>query len=159
MNWDAAGAIAEIVGAFGVIASLLYLATQIKATSISAKVDAKLTTTGFLTQFNHNFINDPELYDVWLRANKGTQNFSREELSRFTNLNFTAGWLFSAAHYQKRVGTLEAGEWFELEAMMKYYLKNQGVTEWWQKYAASRFDPNYVEYVNQSILEGSSDAA
>ena len=90
MNWDAAGAIGEIVGALGVMASLLYLATQIKTASVSAKVDAKLTTTGFLTQFNHNFISDPGLYHFWLRAHKGTQEFTREELARFTNLNFTA---------------------------------------------------------------------
>ena len=31
MNWDAIGAIAELLGAVGVIASLVYLATQISA--------------------------------------------------------------------------------------------------------------------------------
>jgi len=30
MNWDAVGAIAELLGAIGVIASLVYLATQIR---------------------------------------------------------------------------------------------------------------------------------
>jgi hypothetical protein len=30
MNWDAIGAIAELLGAIGVIASLVYLATQIQ---------------------------------------------------------------------------------------------------------------------------------
>ena len=30
MNWDAIGAIAELLGAVGVIASLVYLATQIR---------------------------------------------------------------------------------------------------------------------------------
>jgi hypothetical protein len=30
MNWDAIGAIAELLGAIGVIASLVYLATQIR---------------------------------------------------------------------------------------------------------------------------------
>ncbi len=30
MNWDAIGAIAELLGAVGVIASLIYLATQIR---------------------------------------------------------------------------------------------------------------------------------
>lgn len=30
MNWDAIGAIAELLGAIGVIVSLVYLATQIR---------------------------------------------------------------------------------------------------------------------------------
>lgn len=31
MNWDALGAIAELVGAIAVVASLLYLAVQVRA--------------------------------------------------------------------------------------------------------------------------------
>ena len=120
MNWEAAGALA-------VMASLIYLATQIKASSISSKIEARLTTTGFMTQFNDYFIREPELYDLWTRAHKGTQNSSSQELARFINLNFNAVWFFSAGHYQKRMGTLEAGEWFELEAMMSYFLSNEGV--------------------------------
>lgn len=159
MNWEAAGAIGEIVGAFGVIASLLYLATQIRSASISSKVDARLTTTGFMTQFNDNFINNPELYKIWRRAHQGTQDFSEDELTRFTNLNFNAVWLFSAAHYQRRMGTLGTGDWFELEAMMNYYLKNRGVIEWWHRFADSRVDPELVRYVNESIYHQNSDHA
>jgi hypothetical protein len=36
MNWDAIGAIAELLGAIGVIASLVYLAGQIRFIEISA---------------------------------------------------------------------------------------------------------------------------
>ena len=153
MNWEAAGAIGEIVGALGVMASLLYLATQIKASSISSKVEAKLTTTGFMTGFNSNFINDPELYDIWTRAHKGVEDFTPQELARFTNLNFNAVWFFSAAHYQKRMGTLGSGEWFELQAMMEYYLSNKGVRDWWERFAASRVDPHYVQYVEAEIYK------
>ncbi len=37
MNWDAVGAIAEVGGAFGVIATLLYLAVQIRHSSKSER--------------------------------------------------------------------------------------------------------------------------
>ena len=40
MNWDAIGAIGEIVGAAAVVASLLYLATQFRASSREAKASA-----------------------------------------------------------------------------------------------------------------------
>ncbi len=38
MNWDAIGAIAELLGAVGVIASLVYLATQIRGSREATKV-------------------------------------------------------------------------------------------------------------------------
>ncbi len=37
MNWDAIGAIAELLGAIGVIASLVYLATQIRQNTRSVR--------------------------------------------------------------------------------------------------------------------------
>ena len=40
MNWEAIGAIAEAVGAAGVIASLVYLGSQIRSSTRAAKVTA-----------------------------------------------------------------------------------------------------------------------
>ena len=42
MNWDAIGAIAELVGAVGVVASLLYVATQVRTSNRASAVQAKL---------------------------------------------------------------------------------------------------------------------
>ena len=41
MDWDAVGAIAEMFGAFGVIATLLYLATQIRQSKKLLDDDAR----------------------------------------------------------------------------------------------------------------------
>ncbi len=38
MNWDAIGAIAELLGAIGVIGSLVYLATQLKASTQASQL-------------------------------------------------------------------------------------------------------------------------
>jgi hypothetical protein len=40
MNWEAIGAIGETVGALGVVISLLYLATQLRHSSRTAKASA-----------------------------------------------------------------------------------------------------------------------
>ena len=40
MNWDAIGAVGEVVGAAGVVFSLVYLATQIRSSSKQANADA-----------------------------------------------------------------------------------------------------------------------
>ena len=141
------------MGAIGVIASLVYLATQIKSASIAAKVDARLTTTGFMTEFNNYFIRDTEIYALWNRARKDSAGFDDDEFARFSNLNMNAFWLFSAAHYQKRMGTLDPGDWFELESIMKFFIQNEGVHAWWKRFATSRFDPLFVEYVNSRLPE------
>ncbi|MEC7418977.1 MAG: hypothetical protein VX659_02865, partial [Pseudomonadota bacterium] len=40
MNWDAAGAIGEIVGALAVVMSLIYLASQIRIQNREAKISS-----------------------------------------------------------------------------------------------------------------------
>ena len=40
MNWDAIGAVSEIVGAFAVVVSLLYLAVQVKQGAALSKADS-----------------------------------------------------------------------------------------------------------------------
>lgn len=40
MNWDAIGAVAEAVGAAGVILSLIYLALQIQRATVTANASA-----------------------------------------------------------------------------------------------------------------------
>jgi hypothetical protein len=51
VNWDAVGAVAELVGASGVIASLLYLAVQVRASTRASLVDAKLESARLLNDF------------------------------------------------------------------------------------------------------------
>ena len=49
MNWDAIAAIAELAGAIGVIASLIYLARQIRQSNATDKLTA---TLGVQTSYN-----------------------------------------------------------------------------------------------------------
>ena len=50
MNWEAVGAAAELLGAIGVIASLLYLATQIRQSTRTARDTA---LRAMVTGVNH----------------------------------------------------------------------------------------------------------
>ena len=43
MNWEAIGAIGEILGALGVVITLAYLATQIQQNTLTSKVESKVS--------------------------------------------------------------------------------------------------------------------
>ncbi len=153
MSWDAVGAIAETLGALGVIASLIYLATQLRSNAVASAVEAKLATTRFLTDFNRDLINDPELYDLWDRGGGDLDSLERSEFVRFSNLNLNAFWFFSAGHFQKRVGKLENNDFYEMESIMKFWISRPGVGSWWSKYGRDRYNPEFVAYVDNLIRE------
>jgi hypothetical protein len=62
VNWDAIGAIAELLGAVGVIASLVYLATQIRQSREQMSQNTRALRAGTYQQFLdgvHTKINSP----------------------------------------------------------------------------------------------------
>ena len=135
------GAIGEILGALGVVFSLLYLAGQLRSNAVASAVEAKLATTRFLTEFNRDFINDPDLYDLWDRGATDADSLDRSEFIRFSNLNLNAFWSFSAGHFQKRVGRLDNKEFFEMESIMQFWVSRPGIRSWWSKYGRKRYNP------------------
>ncbi len=75
MNWDAIGAIAELLGAVGVIASLVYLATQIRhsreqMSQTSKQLEASTTAATFQVRAVPNtvMIQDPEIARIYTRS-------------------------------------------------------------------------------------------
>ncbi|MBW2498391.1 MAG: hypothetical protein JRF61_14050, partial [Deltaproteobacteria bacterium] len=67
MNWDAIGAIAELLGAVGVIASLVYLATQIRQSRQQMQENTRALRAGTYQDFQrkvddafNRLIVDPE---------------------------------------------------------------------------------------------------
>ena len=150
MNWEAIGAVGETLGALGVIISLVYLATQLKSNAVASAVEAKLATTKFMTDFNRDFIMDPDLYKLWDRGSKNPNDLTSDEFQRFSNLNLNAFWFFSASFYQLQVGKLEPGDLFELEKIMAFWLSRPGVRDWWSKFGSTRYNEDFVDYVRNN---------
>jgi len=61
MNWDAIGATREIIGAFAVLATLLYLASQIRQTNEISRFGTAKDIFYKFDSLNDRLIADPEL--------------------------------------------------------------------------------------------------
>ncbi len=85
MNWDAIGAIGEVVGGVAVIATLLYLAVQIRQNARSVRNAASLSVNEGLAEINRRVSNDPEFADLWLRGRKDYRGLTDVERMRFAS--------------------------------------------------------------------------
>jgi hypothetical protein len=151
MNWDALGAFAELVGAAGVIGSLLYLAAQVRTSNRAAAVQAKLESTRLLNDFMDLLIQRPELNQLMLKGRKGLDSLSPDEYHQFSNISLKAFWFFSAGHFQFRRGTLAESDWFELQAVIDYWLRSQGCRDWWRKLGRSMYGDEFAAFVESEI--------
>ena len=86
MNWDAIGAVGELLGASAVLITLIYLAVQIRQnTSAVATATYESTMTGF-NDINIVVAGNPALASVLDRGCQNPDSLSTEEVVQFNFL-------------------------------------------------------------------------
>jgi hypothetical protein len=151
MNWEAIGAISETIGAAGVIAMLLFLSLQVRASTRVSAVESKLVSASFQIDFLRSLIQDPELQEILLRGRKDPTSLSVEEYYRFSNLVHIAFGSFSAAHFQFRQGAVSESDFFENLITIRYFLNSAGGLQWWGKIGKYMFGPDFVAVIEAEI--------
>jgi hypothetical protein len=131
MNWDALGAIGEIVGAAGVIVSLLYLASQVRSNS---------------RQLRH-------AGDVWTRGLSGLDALrDDEELVRFSSMLLQAFWAYEEVLHYHQTGDIEEWAWTHAKAPVENFMRTPGFQEWW-RLRKDWFSEDFQEFVDASMPE------
>ena len=140
MNWDAIGAIAETLGAVGVIASLVYLATQIRHSREQMRENTRaVRASGYQTFFQNldevatRSSSSPEMAHA---VRIGMADFDQlDEEGRYFFNNWIIGVLlaFENGHYQYRTGILEEDRWRILHPMIAAAVVSPGVRQWWRQ--------------------------
>jgi hypothetical protein len=69
MNWEAIGAVGEIVGAVAVVATLLYLASQTRHTRTAVESSANIGTAEAHSRFRQALMTNADLADLLARVN------------------------------------------------------------------------------------------
>ena len=160
MNWEVVSAVAEAVGAAGVIASLIYLAIQVRASTRASEVESKLASSRMYTDFIAMLVKSPELNDLFLKGRKDIELLDHDEYLRFSNLAMIAFSFFSAAYFQYNKRTLSDADWYELRAIVRYWLIGQGSRDWWGKIGHMSFDKPFRDFIESEMagLDEAEDA-
>lgn len=157
MNWEAVGAIGEVIGAIGVILSLVYLGTQIRHSarqmgehSRALRVAAIDQVAASFSRFRDPLIRDREIAELWLR---GTRDYAGlDEVDKIR-----AGRLFQElffAHqnvYSRFVeGATTEASWVDQKQAIAANLRNPGIQTWWREARAIYADD--FEEVVEALL-------
>ena len=74
MNWEMISAVGQMLGAIGVIISIIYLAAQIRNQNKESQRAAMNVLTTHWSDLNRTLVDNPDLAVLWLRA---LQSFRR----------------------------------------------------------------------------------
>ena len=152
MNWEAIATIAEIIGAVGVIASLVYLAVQIRDNTRSSRIQQQHESTRQFVDFMDILLLNPELAALHDKGRDSPESLDSVELVRFRRLLLRGFWYFSAQYHQYTLGALGEDEWSESARIIRSYLAHVGVQDWWfNANGRSYVSPSFADYVDREL--------
>jgi hypothetical protein len=151
INWDALGAIGEIVGALAVVLTIFYLSTQVKQNTAQSE---RVENQDFLNRWSdlsRMMVTDENLMSLWLKGLKDHQSLSEEDWAKFKILyTDLTGWLSS--HWQNRDRLTEdsgAAIFTEYHA----YWRVQPSGEYWWKLLSDNFPQDFCREVDRKTLQ------
>ena len=133
MNWGALGAIGEILGAAGVIVSLLYLAGQVRNNSRQLRHAAAQAVLDKLNGLIGQLAFTAGAGDVWTRGLSGLDALETdEELVRFSSMLLQAFWAYEEVLHYHKAGVIEEWAWIHAKAPVEHFMRTPGFQQWWQ---------------------------
>ena len=155
MNWEAIGAVGELVGAAAVFISLLYLATQIKDSRRSDQIVASATLSTTIDDWVRGLVQDKELCDLYVRGLTEYQLLDKSEKIRFSLLiyqflrNVEAGWI------QTNSGVIDKSYWLGVENSIVPIVGSEGGRRALDKHQHS-LGPEFVAAVRDMLGDPSA---
>ncbi len=140
----------SVAAAVGQIASILYLARQLKQSTQALCVATYQGDVENSIAILSPFYSSVEAGDLQLRAHQDPKSLSPAEALRWDNYMLCAIRQFDSLYYQFRVGTLESDLWIGYQAAFAARLRHGGWRDWFEAHQAF-FSPALGELVRKIV--------
>ncbi|HEY5647735.1 MAG TPA: hypothetical protein VIS76_17425 [Pseudomonadales bacterium] len=143
MNWEAVGAIAELVAALTVIVTLVYLSAQIRQNTEAVRHSTARAVMEDATRWQFSLINDPDVARIYLAGLRNGLDSPADRL-RFNML------MRALIEHWNHV--FKFGEEMDLPAV-DYVLSQVGAASYWRRNVSKRLEPGFIDFINARLNE------
>ena len=144
MNWDALGAIAEVIGGLGVILTLIYLSIQIRGSNRVASAQSRQSISEFglsVSKFR------AENADRVAKINSGEALTEGEK--EFQYWNHMQMLLFAETYFhQHELGLMPDSHWRGFANFIVNYFDTRGFKDFWDEVGPS-FSEDFSEWISE----------
>lgn len=151
MNWDAIGAIGEILGAAAVVVSLAYLALQIRLQNRESRIASVTQQTDQWNALLASIAQSGEAAEIWARGLRGDA-LSEGERVRFYAIASSFLQIHEGLYLQHVDGRLDDRLWAGCEARMTDVLATPGMRQYWAL-RGTWFSKAFMDYVASRASE------
>ena len=157
INWDAVGAIGEIVGALAVILTLFYLARQLRHNSEiveshtkELRLSALQDTASSFSHLRDPIIRDPDVADIWQKATTDYNALSGVEKLRADSM--LQEFFFARQGVFNRYLDGDYDQWANhSDGLIKQFFRFHGIQQYWSKASPVMYQREFVDEINQLL--------
>ena len=151
MNWEAIGAVGEVVGAAGVIFTLIYLALQIRKNSQDVRSATRQSISSTQTQVGLQIAKDPVLRASAVRWMTGEKESDDPEDVLVDDIFIRANMrMFENQFYQHQEGTFSDEMWPGYVASMYGTMHQPMFQRWWGNNRAL-YGGGFSQFVEEQV--------
>ena len=147
MDWDAIGAVGEIIGALAVVVSIGYLAFQIRQNTRSLDINAEIAMSHEFADWASMAIDNPRLGEIWDTAVGDPKALNEEDSRLFIWYIAKILLLLEGQFNLFQAGHITKATWDTKMTFLLGILKISIIAQWWDAKVAP-FSPTYFNYVN-----------
>lgn len=159
MQWDAIAAIAELVAAFGVIVSLVYVAFQVRQNTRQIDQNTRASqAAAFDSSITHAMVARQAIFEnedvarIYHRGSLDPDSLSEEEWMRYRLMLHNALWSIWNLQSQAQIGTLASETWQAQHATLRRVVASPGARRFWAHYG-EEFGPTFRREVERILVE------
>lgn len=150
MNWDAIGAVGELLGATAVLVTLIYLAVQVRQGNSAGQRES---LRGYVSELNNRLLEpqrDPEFVELFQRANRDWHSVSLRDQAVVSSVYSSYFFACAEAFALRESGNIDPALQHQADAAVASFLQMPGPAAWW-KLGCSYFHPSFREHVDQLL--------
>lgn len=152
MNWEVVGAVAELLGAVGVILSLVYLGGQIRHNTKTAQ-SAILESAGTRSLNLAKFIaSEADLSDLVSGGLSGEKELTARETNRLNTVFIVAMRSYEITHAHHESGLLSTDQFLAMKENLRSWLVSPHFEAYWAV-ALNSYNTLFREMVNKMLKE------
>jgi hypothetical protein len=146
MNWEAIGALGEVLGAVAVVATLLYVARQLREQGRALTTSVRDSAFQQLAEWNYQVMADPELSHLFQRgaATDDWDEFTPEERSRLIHVFYSFSKVFENVYLHAKEGSTQQAVWDQNCQVFLAYAAKPGFRRYWTQREGT-LDPRFVD--------------
>ena len=156
MNWEALGAIGEIIGAIAVVVTLIYLAAQMKNNTAAIRLASQQTTTTGRADTLRFLSGTEAVSDLVWEGGRNPESLSPKDWQRFMLATASAVRAIEMAFMDWEEGRMSHELWSAQHQSLIFWFKQAGLRKFLDEYGAT-FYPPFTKYIREEVIDKLSD--